>query len=118
MCVPPFKIAFYHLGAMVHIETNCYNTSRSCVCMNCIFFLIKKFFISKKHTLTNCKKCCMYLILMSFCWYKNKLAKVEADSRQRVYYHTAWNKFENMPTLNQIQNKINLYDFTHQLFYV
>ena len=28
MCVPPFKIAFYHLGAMVHIETNCYNTSR------------------------------------------------------------------------------------------
>ena len=21
----PFKIAFYHLGAMVHIETNCYN---------------------------------------------------------------------------------------------
>ena len=56
MCVPPFKIAFYHLGAMVHIETNCYNTSRffsrkfMCVHELYIFFNQKILHFKKTHT--------------------------------------------------------------------
>ena len=58
----PFKIAFYHLGAMVHIETNCYNTSRSNLLCSIFFprkfmyvyelyiFFNQKFLHLKKHT--------------------------------------------------------------------
>ena len=66
------------------------------ICVWIVYFFNQKFLHLKKHTHPNCKNA-MYLIRMSFCWYKNKLAKIEAD---RVLLHTARNKFENMPTIN------------------
>ena len=57
MCVPPFKIAFYHLGAMVHIETNCYNTSRffsrKFMCVHELYILLNQKILHFKKTHTH-----------------------------------------------------------------